>query len=43
MKTYQNVVKGGPLYPLNSIMLHGLLYATYCEKLEKADDKDFAD
>jgi hypothetical protein len=25
--TYQRVVQGGPLYPLNSLMLHGIIYA----------------
>jgi hypothetical protein len=25
--TYQRVVQNGPLYPLNSLMLHGLIYA----------------
>lgn len=26
-QTYQNIVQGGPLYPLNSLMLHGIIYA----------------
>ena len=26
-QTYQNVVQRGPLYPLNSLMLHGIIYA----------------
>ena len=25
--TYAGVVKSGPLYPLNSLMLHGMIYA----------------
>jgi hypothetical protein len=25
--TYQNIVQGGPLYPLSSLMLHGIIYA----------------
>jgi hypothetical protein len=25
--TYERIVQGGPLYPLNSLMLHGLIYA----------------
>jgi hypothetical protein len=42
-RTYENVVEAGPLYPLNSIMLHGVIFATYGEKLEHTDDQDFAD
>ena len=26
-QTYRNIVEGGPLYPLNSLMLHGIIYA----------------
>ena len=43
MDTYQEVVQRGPLYPLNSIMLHGIIYAKHGEKLDTTDDKDFAD
>ena len=28
-ETYENVVQNGPLYPLNSLMLHGMIYATF--------------
>ena len=27
-QTYQNVVQRAPLYPFNSLMLHGIIYAT---------------
>jgi len=26
-QTYRNIVEGGPLFPLNSLMLHGIIYA----------------
>lgn len=26
-QTYHNIVEGGPLFPLNSLMLHGVIYA----------------
>jgi hypothetical protein len=42
-QTYQNVVLRGPLYPLNSLMLHGVIFATNASRLETTDDKDFAD
>jgi len=41
--TYRNVVKGGPLYPLNSLMLHGIIYAVHANRLDKTDDQDFTD
>lgn len=40
--TYQNVVRGGPLFPLNSLMLHGLVYARYAERLNSDPMDDFA-
>jgi hypothetical protein len=43
METYNNVVQRGPLYPLNSLMLHGIIYATNASKLNVTDDADFAD
>jgi hypothetical protein len=43
METYDNVVQRGPLYPLNSIMLHGIIYATNASKLNFTSDADFAD
>lgn len=39
--TYQYVVRRGPLYPLNSLMLHGLIYARYAEKLGDDPGHDF--
>ncbi|MGA2749615.1 MAG: enterotoxin [Verrucomicrobiota bacterium] len=43
METYRNVVERGPLYPLNSLMLHGIVYATNAAKLNVTSDEDFAD
>jgi len=40
--TYHGVVLKGPLYPLNSLMLHGLIYARQAEHLETDPGKDFA-
>jgi hypothetical protein len=42
-QTYRNVVKRAPLYPLNSLMLHGIIYARYANHLKKMSDKDFED
>jgi hypothetical protein len=42
-ETYKNVVTRGPLYPLNSLMLHGIIYATNAEHLQSMSDEDFAD
>ena len=42
-QTYQNVVQRGPLYPLNALMLHGIIYATNAEHLNAMSDADFAD
>jgi hypothetical protein len=41
--TYQYVVRRGPLYPLNSLMLHGMIYARYAEKLGDDPGHDFPD
>jgi hypothetical protein len=41
--TYQYVVRRGPLYPLNSLMLHGMIYARYAEKLNDDPHHDFPD
>ncbi len=43
MVTYRNVVQRAPLYPLNSIMLHGIIYGKEAKNLDITDDKDFAD
>ena len=42
-ETYRRVVSRGPLYPLNSLMVHGLLYATNAVHLQTTDDGEFAD
>ncbi len=39
--TYQRVVRNGPLYPLSSLMLHGVLYARQARKLETDHEDDF--
>ena len=40
-QTYQNVVLGGPLYPLNSLMLHGIIYAQHHRQLHDDPGNDF--
>ncbi len=48
-QTYKNIVEGGPLYPLNSLMLHSIIYGQKAEHLGNeptephSADKDFAD
>jgi len=32
--TYENIVQAGPLFPLNSLMLHGMIYAKFRKKLD---------
>lgn len=39
--TYERVVKGGPLYPLNSLMLHGIIYARKAKGLDVEGGKAF--
>jgi hypothetical protein len=41
--TYENVVRRGALYPLNALMLHGLVYARHAQKLETDPHGDFSD
>jgi hypothetical protein len=41
--TYENVVRRGPLYPLNSLMLHGIIYASSAKRLDTDPGHDFAD
>jgi hypothetical protein len=41
--TYAGVVKSGPLYPLNSLMLHGLIYARHARHLDADPQEDFRD
>ncbi len=40
-QTYRNVVQAGPLFPLNSLMLHGLIYARQAEHLDSDPGSDF--
>jgi len=42
-QTYRNEVQDGPLFPLNSLMLHGLIYADKAEHLNTDPNGDFAD
>ena len=39
--TYQHVVEAGPLFPLNSLMLHGIIYARYNKQLNNDPQNDF--
>ncbi len=41
--TYAGVVQKGPLYPLNSLMLHGLIYARHAKNLDTDPAGDFRD
>ena len=41
--TYHGVVQAGPLYPINSLMLHGLIYAKHAHDLDKDLHGDFRD
>ncbi|MGA8672211.1 MAG: enterotoxin [Terracidiphilus sp.] len=40
-ETYRRVVQNGPLYPLNSLMLHGLIFAQDHKQLDKDPGNDF--
>ena len=39
--TYEHVVMSGPLFPLNSLMLHGLIYARSARNLDSDPAGDF--
>jgi hypothetical protein len=39
--TYRGIVQKGPLFPLNSLMLHGLIYATHARDLNTDLGGDF--
>jgi hypothetical protein len=39
--TFQNIVQPAPLYPLNSLMLHGLIFAKQAGRLSADPDGDF--
>lgn len=41
--THEHIVRPGPLYPLNSLMLHGMIYARYAKKLNVDPGHDFSD
>ncbi|HEY5233715.1 MAG TPA: enterotoxin [Verrucomicrobiae bacterium] len=43
MITYSNVVLRAPLYPLNSLMVHGIIYGKLAKGLTNATDEDFRD
>ncbi len=42
-QTYKNIVRQGPLFPLNSLMLHGIIYAKQAKDLATDPNDDFAD
>lgn len=39
--TFRHVVGRGPLYPLNSLMLHGIVYARHARRLDTDPGQDF--
>ncbi|HEX7018751.1 MAG TPA: enterotoxin, partial [Gemmatimonadaceae bacterium] len=39
--TFRGIVSKGPLFPLNSLMLHGLIYARHANKLNTDPSHDF--
>jgi hypothetical protein len=41
--TYRRIVQAGPLYPLNSLMLHGMIYARFHKHLNTDPGSDFRD
>jgi hypothetical protein len=41
-QTYRNVVQRGPLFPISSLMLHGIIYAQKAEHLSSDPGSDFA-
>jgi hypothetical protein len=41
-ETYRNIVVKGPLFPLNSLMLHGIIYAKENKRLNTDPGHDFA-
>jgi hypothetical protein len=41
-QTYQNIVIKGPLFPLNSLMLHGIIFAQHAVGLDTDPGHDFA-
>jgi hypothetical protein len=41
-QTYQNIVQAGPLFPLNSLMLHGVIFARQAEHLDSDPGNGFS-
>lgn len=41
-QTYHNIVQKGPLFPINSLMLHGIIYAQKNPRLNTDPGHDFA-
>ena len=39
--TYGRIVQNGPLFPLNSLMLHGIIYARFRKRLDVDPGNDF--
>ena len=39
--TYEHIVLSGPLFPLNSLMLHGMIYAKHAKNLDSDPQGDF--
>ena len=39
--TYENVVRRGALFPINSLMLHGIIYARHAKQLDIDPHRDF--
>ncbi len=39
--TYEHVVLAGPLFPVSSLMLHGIIYARYAKNLDTDPQNDF--
>jgi hypothetical protein len=42
-QTFKNIVRQGPIFPLNSLMLHGIIYASQAKDLATDPNNDFAD
>jgi hypothetical protein len=40
-QTYKRIVQNGPLFPLNSLMLHGMIYAQHRKQLDTDPGNDF--
>jgi hypothetical protein len=40
-ETYHGIIQNGPLFPLNSLMLHGMIYAKHRKQLDDDPGNDF--